>query len=132
MAMQSEFGKPHLEQGATGCGPVAPGFDQVETSSDAADAPRRRPALTTYLRGNHAVRDDRWRYIRYADGGEELYDHRTDPNEWTNLAGDPRYSRVKARLARWLPQRDAPTAPGKSAFEFDPRTYRWRKKGPKP
>jgi len=96
------------------------------------DAPRRRPALTTYLRGNHAVRDDRWRYIRYADGGEELYDHRTDPHEWSNLAGDPRYGRVKARLARWLPPRDAQTAPGKSAFEFDPRTYRWRKKGPKP
>ena len=32
------------------------------------------PALMTYMRGNHAVRSDRWRYIRYADGSEELYD----------------------------------------------------------
>lgn len=27
-----------------------------------------RPAVMTYMRGNHAVRDQRWRYIRYADG----------------------------------------------------------------
>ena len=31
---------------------------------------------------------ERWRYIRYADGSEELYDHDADPLEWKNLAGD--------------------------------------------
>lgn len=67
-----------------------------------------RPALTTMGRGNHAVRDERWRYIRYADGGEELYDHNADPLEWTNLASKPEWSSVKARLARWLPAQDAP------------------------
>ena len=51
-----------------------------------------RPALTTYTRGNHAVRADRWRYIRYADGTEELYDHSDDPHEWHNLAGDDAYA----------------------------------------
>ena len=70
-----------------------------------------RPSLMTYQRGNHAVRSERWRYIRYSDGGEELYDHRADPHEWKNSAGDPRYERVKAELKRWLPERDAPTAP---------------------
>ncbi len=35
-----------------------------------------RPSVTTYLRGNHSVRSERWRYIRYSDGTEELYDHR--------------------------------------------------------
>lgn len=25
--------------------------------------------------GNHTIRSDRWRYIHYGDGGEELYDH---------------------------------------------------------
>jgi hypothetical protein len=34
---------------------------------------------------SYAVRTDRWRYIRYANGAEELYDHRKDPNEWANL-----------------------------------------------
>lgn len=35
------------------------------------------------------LRSRDWRYIRYADGDEELYDHRVDPNEWTNLATSP-------------------------------------------
>jgi len=70
-----------------------------------------RPTLTTFNRGNHALRDRRYRYIRYADGSEELYDHQSDPNEWHNLAGDDQFDDVKARLARWLPNRDAPPAP---------------------
>ena len=49
-------------------------------------APWDRPALMTYGQGNHAVRNNRWRYIRYADGSEELYDHDSDPEEWFNLA----------------------------------------------
>ena len=69
-----------------------------------------RPALTTHGRGNHALRNERWRYIRYADGGEELYDHEKDPNEWTNLAGRPEFAAVKASLAKWLPRTDASAA----------------------
>jgi arylsulfatase A-like enzyme len=76
------------------------------------DAPKRTPAITTYLKGNHAVRTDGWRYIRYVDGGEELYDRGKDPNEWTNLAGKPEAAPVKQELARWLPKRDEPDAPG--------------------
>ncbi len=70
-----------------------------------------RPALTTYLRGNHALRDERWRYIRYNDGGEELYDHQNDPHEWTNLAEKAEFASVKKRLAAWLPKTDAPDSP---------------------
>jgi len=67
-----------------------------------------RPAITTHGFKNHAVRTERWRYIRYADGGEELYDEIKDPYEWTNLAGRPEFERTKAELARWLPEKDAP------------------------
>jgi arylsulfatase A-like enzyme len=74
-------------------------------------APWDRPALTTEGPGNHTVRDERWRYIRYADGGEELYDHETDPHEWTNLAGDPAHAATIARLAAWLPRTEAPMGP---------------------
>jgi hypothetical protein len=70
--------------------------------------PWDRPALVTYLPGNHALCNERWRYIRYADGGEELYDHQTDPHEWTNLADRTEMAVVKARLARWWPKTDAP------------------------
>ena len=69
------------------------------------------PAVTTYRRMNHAVRSDDFRYIRYADGSEELYDHRVDPMEWTNLAGDEKYAGTKESLARWLPSVNVPEAP---------------------
>jgi len=77
----------------------------------APDAPWERPAVMTYQRGNHAVRSERWRYIRYADGSEELYDHSNDPNEWTNLADDPGRQDIKARLRKWLPKQSAKPAP---------------------
>ncbi|MEK7408899.1 MAG: sulfatase [Acidobacteriota bacterium] len=70
-----------------------------------------RPALTTYQRGNHSVRSERWRYIRYRDGTEELYDRQSDELEWHNLAGKPEYHTVKRELARWLPPSDAPDSP---------------------
>jgi len=69
------------------------------------------PSITTHGRNNHAVRSERWRYIRYADGSEELYDHDADPLEWKNLAGDPQLAGVKQELARWLPSVNAPDAP---------------------
>lgn len=75
------------------------------------DAAWDRPAVTTYLRNNHSVRNERWRYIRYSDGTEELYDHHNDELEWTNLAGKPEYQRVKKDLARWLPEVNAPNSP---------------------
>jgi arylsulfatase A-like enzyme len=62
-----------------------------------------KPAITTFHRNNHAVRTERWRYIRYADGGEELYDHAADPYEWTNLATDPKHADTKAGLMKLLP-----------------------------
>lgn len=69
------------------------------------------PTLTTYQRGNHSVRSERWRYTRYHDGTEELYDHAADPLEWRNLAGKPEHAAVKKELARWMPSADAPNAP---------------------
>ena len=66
-----------------------------------------RPAMTTHGQGNHALRSERWRYIRYADGSEELYDHSVDPHEWTNLAGKKEFAQIKKKLARWVPTNDA-------------------------
>lgn len=77
-----------------------------------ASAKRERPAITSHNQGNHAVRSERWRYIRYADGSEELYDLREDPDEWTNLAGDRKHARVLAEHRRWLPVIDVAPAPG--------------------
>lgn len=68
-------------------------------------------ALTTHGRGEHGVRSERWRYIRYHDGTEELYDHEVDPMEWKNLAGDPAHTALKAALAARMPQDEVPAAP---------------------
>ena len=70
-----------------------------------------RPALTTYGRLNHALRTPLYRYIRYADGSEELYDHRKDPYEWKNLAREPDYRAVIEGLRPWLPKENAPDQP---------------------
>ncbi|MBM3861826.1 MAG: sulfatase [Verrucomicrobia bacterium] len=80
-----------------------------------AAAKRDRPAITSHNQGNHGIRSERWRYIRYADGTEELYDMKSDPNEWTNLAGNPKYAAVIAQHKKWLPKIDEPPAPGSAA-----------------
>jgi arylsulfatase A-like enzyme len=66
-----------------------------------------QPAITTHLKGNHAITTEDWRYIRYADGSEELYNEKTDPNEWTNVAGDAKNADVKKKLAAYIPKTNA-------------------------
>jgi len=51
---------------------------------------------------HYAVRSKHWRYIRYANGDEELYDHRNDPHEWTNLASNPEFKQQKEKLKRQM------------------------------
>ena len=75
-----------------------------------ASAPRDRPAITSHNQGNFGIRTEQWRYIRYADGAEELYDMVHDPREWTNLAASRRG--VCAELAKSLPKLDRGPAPG--------------------
>jgi arylsulfatase A-like enzyme len=65
-------------------------------------------AVMTHGFQNHAVRKGPWRYIRYADGSEELYNHDADPNEWTNLASDSKYESNKKELAEFLPRVNVP------------------------
>ena len=77
-----------------------------------ADAPREWPAITTHNQHNHAIRSENFRYIRHADGSEELYNMVEDPNEWTNLASDPAYADIVKEHVRWLPPISAPPVPG--------------------
>jgi arylsulfatase A-like enzyme len=70
------------------------------------------PAITTHGQGNHTVRTPDWRYIRYADGSEELYDEKKDPYEWTNLAMKPATADIRSKLAAHLPKNEKPQKRG--------------------
>jgi iduronate 2-sulfatase len=53
-----------------------------------------------------SVRTERWRYTEWDEGrqGEELYDHQRDPQERSNLAGDPKHAGTRAQLRDLLRQ----------------------------
>ena len=68
----------------------------------------RGPAISSYGEGNTSIRTEHWRYIRYEDGSEELYDHRVDPNEWTNLANEPGQEKIRKKLSRMIPANQHP------------------------
>ena len=90
------------------------GISLMPQLKDAATR-RERPAITSHNQGNHGIRSERWRYIRYADGSEELYDMQADPNEWTNLVGKAEHAAVIAAHKKWLPKMDRPPAPGSAS-----------------
>ncbi len=70
-----------------------------------------RPAITTIYAHNHSVVDDRYRYTRYADGSQELYDRQQDPHEFENLIEqaktDDKLQKVVQELANWIPKDEA-------------------------
>ena len=78
--------------------------------------PRKHPAITSSYFGNHSIRNRDWRLIVYRDGARELYDHRTDSDEFHNIAKDPTRQAVIRELSQWLPE--------KAASEFKARSER--------
>jgi arylsulfatase A-like enzyme len=90
-----------------------------------AQTPRLWPAITTHNVGNHSVRSERWRYTRYADGSEELYDMTADPNEWANVVANPKNQEVIRDLAQWLPKVNTPPVPGSANRILVPENGGW-------
>ncbi len=88
-------------------------------------SPRARPAVTTHNPGNCAVRDQRYRYIQYGDGSEELYDLEDDPNEFTNVVQRSELSGVVKRLRGFAPKEYAPLAPGSADRILEQKAGRW-------
>ncbi len=76
---------------------------------------REQPAITTHNHDNHGIRSEKWRYITYADGSQELYDMVNDPNEWTNLAGDEKYADIIAEHRKYIPKVNKKPVPGSAS-----------------
>lgn len=93
-------------------------------------APREFPAITTHNHDNHGACNEKWRYIRYADGSEELYDLENDPHEWSNVAAREDLAEVKAKMASYLPSSSVPPAPNSAhrILTWDGETAVWEGK----
>ncbi len=74
--------------------------DMMQQDKGLADA----KAITTYGMNNHAIKMNGYRYIQYEDGKEEFYDHNSDPNEWNNEAGNPKYKAQIKKMKSFLPK----------------------------
>lgn len=90
-----------------------------------------RSVLLPYMSpGEYAIINRDWRYIRYGEDGEELYNLREDLNEWNNLAMDERYAEVKDSLQKLAPNSFAPPVQKLNARKdlvVDGETFRWEK-----
>jgi iduronate 2-sulfatase len=110
--------------------PAAPKLDGESLVSLIKEptAKRTKPVLTSWYYGNYAVRSNDWRFIRYRDQTEELYDHRSDPGEHVNLADRPEMAAIIADHQRWLPKTDVLPA-GTDRWEgdkLDRRVEQWQ------
>ncbi len=79
------------------------GESLAETLADPTSAQDRNIFLPHMNPGEYAVINRDWRYIRYGEDGEELYDLQNDPNEWYNLATNPDYTSKKEELRQYAP-----------------------------
>lgn len=71
-----------------------------------------QPAITTWGRNNHGIRNKDYHYIHYEDGSEELYVIKNDPGELHNVAMNKKYTSVKNDMIKFLPKLNAPWSPG--------------------
>lgn len=105
------------------------GESLASTLADPAAAKDRHVFLPHMNPGEYAIINRDWRYIHYQDDEEELYDVKTDPNEWYNLASDPRHNEVKAKLRSIAPRQFAKPAPRRNVkreLQIDGETFRWK------
>ncbi len=106
------------------------GESLAATLSNPSAATDRNVFLPHMNPGEYAIINRDWRYIRYGEDGEELYDLRKDPNEWNNLASDEMYADLKAEMRKSAPKTFAEPEPSLNARKdlvVEGETFRWEK-----
>ncbi|MGB6223663.1 sulfatase [Haloferula sp.] len=107
------------------------GISLLPVLRDPAAAKDREVLLPGMKPNEYAIMNRDWRYIHYADGGEELYRLEEDPNEWHNLASRREHAPVVKRLNAAAPKRFAQPLPSNNEIRLvvDGETFRWESKG---
>jgi arylsulfatase A-like enzyme len=106
------------------------GESLASTLSHPATAMDRNVFLPHMHPGEYAIINRDWRYIRYGEDGEELYDLRRDPNEWNNLALEPQFGDLKAKMRESAPKIFAPPEErlnSRKDLVVEGNTFRWEK-----
>ena len=108
---------------ATHFGADIDGAQGIQTLSEIAAAPTDpdRVIFSEYhaagaVSGGFMLRKSRWKYNHYVGFAPELFDLKTDPEELTDLAGDPAYAATLAELDAALRQICDPDAVDAQAF----------------
>jgi arylsulfatase A-like enzyme len=106
------------------------GMSLASTLKNPSTAKERNVFIPHMERESYAVVNMEWRYIRYQDGTEELYNVKQDPNEWKNLAGDIEYRPRIEALQKSAPSTFAPEATSKKdlALIVENDSFHWEKK----
>ena len=108
--------------------------ESLATTLKSPETATDRTVFLPYMTpGEYAVINRDWRYIRYGEDGEELYNLRDDPNEWNNLASGLENAHRKAELRKFAPEQFAPPERKLNARKdlvVEGETFRWeRRKG---
>jgi len=105
--------------------------ESLETTLSNPSTATDRDVFLPYMApGEYAIFNRDWRYIRYGDDGEELYNLREDPNEWNNLAADEKYVDIKTKLRKSAPRSFAPPEAKlntRKDLVIEGNTFRWEK-----
>jgi arylsulfatase A-like enzyme len=106
------------------------GVSLVPTLQKPSKAIDRNVLLPHLERGSFAIINMNWKYIRYYDGGEELYNLHEDPNEWFNLAKEGKYQSIITELRKAAPPVFAPSVTPRSNLKLviEGDSFHWEKR----
>lgn len=115
------------------CGLTTPEHDLegqsiAATLADPVVAEDRTVYLPYMTPGEYALINRDWRYIHY-DDGDELYDVKSDPNEWFNLAGKPEHAQLISRFKAMAPTAFAQPQPNlnrRKDLVIDGEKFHWK------